>query len=128
MSSNETQCEPLGTELARLTLSNDNKAEILYRGLEDLTESAQLTSKGMENMQKWDPDFSSLFMQRSQSIILDTPFALTFKKRDLSSFDKTGLYVHQYLAYRTAGDRKTFFPLDMSDIETSQSANLSWTR
>ncbi|KAF1928509.1 uncharacterized protein M421DRAFT_62740 [Didymella exigua CBS 183.55] len=102
--------EPLGDALFRLTLSEENKAEIFEYGLSRLSQSQQEASKIFQNLARWDPTTRLMFASRSSSTVLNTPFRLVFPNADLSSFDETGLYVRQYMVVSYCWHSKDFFP------------------
>ena len=102
--------EQLGGDLFKLTLTEKNKADIFEYGLTKLNRSQQEASSILQNISKWDPYTRSLFAPRSSSTILNAPFRLVFRSSDLSSFDKTGLYVRQYMAISYCWRSKDFLP------------------
>ena len=102
--------EPLGRDLFKLTLSEENKAELFEYGTTKLTQSQHETSSVLQNLARWDPATRSLFDLRSASTILDTPFRLIFPNSDISSFDETGFYVRQYMAVSYCWRSDDFLP------------------
>jgi hypothetical protein len=102
--------EPLNSDLFKLTLSKENKAEIFEHGLSKLNQSQNEASSVLQNLANWDPSTRSLFVPRSASTILDTPFRLIFPNADISSFTETGFYVRQYIAVSYCWRSKDFLP------------------
>jgi hypothetical protein len=102
--------EPLGNELFLLTLTKENKAEILEHGLTKLNDSQQEALEILNVLGVWDPHTRSLFALRSSPTILDTPFRLVFPMTDKSSFDENGFYVRQYMAVSYCWRSENFLP------------------
>ncbi|KAF2622248.1 hypothetical protein BU25DRAFT_213533 [Macroventuria anomochaeta] len=100
--------ELLDDEIFKLTLTEENKAEVFEYGLSKLNKSQHEASSILQNLSKWDPHIRSLFALRSSSTILNTPFRLVFPNADLSSFEETGLYVRQYMAVSYCWRSKDF--------------------
>lgn len=105
-----TLYEPVGADLFRLTLSKDNKAQILEYGLSKLKQSEQETISILEKLATWDPDTGLLFETRSESSILDTPFRLIYPNSALASCRETELYVRQYMAISYCWRSEDFLP------------------
>jgi len=102
--------EQVGEELFKLTLTEQNKAEIFAYGLSKLNESQQEADSVLENLAKWDPNIRSQFALRSYSTVLDTPFRLIYMNADLSSCEETNLYVRQYMAISYCWRSEDFLP------------------
>lgn len=103
--------EPLGDKLFKLTLTEENKAEVFEYGLSKLNQSQQEASSILQNLAKWDPDIRSLFVQRSSSTILNTPFRLIYPNADLPSCQETNLYIRQYMAVSYCWRSEDFLPM-----------------
>lgn len=102
--------EPLGEDLFKLTLSKENIADIFEYGLIKLNRSQDEAATLLDNLTRWDLHVRSLFVARSASTILDTPFRLIYPNSDLPSFEKTGLYVRQYMAVSYCWRSEDFLP------------------
>lgn len=102
--------EMLDKDLFKLTLTEENKAEIFEYGLSKLEKSQQEASKILGNLDRWYPATRANFSRRSTSTILDTPFRLVYPNADLAAFDETGLYVRQYMAVSYCWRSKDFLP------------------
>ncbi|KAJ8114973.1 hypothetical protein OPT61_g3261 [Boeremia exigua] len=102
--------ESLGDELFRLTLTEENKADIFEYGLAKLNRNQDEASAILQHLAQWDPSVRSLFSLRSAATVLDTPFRLIYPNSDLPSFDKTGLYVRQYMAVSYCWRSEEFLP------------------
>lgn len=98
ISSSASIYESLGNNLFRLTLTENNKAEVFQYALSKLDQSQGEASAILQTLIRWSKPTASLFAPRSSSTILDTPFRLIFPDSALPSFAETGLYVRQYTA------------------------------
>jgi hypothetical protein len=101
---------PLGDDLFRLTLTEANKAEIFAYGLAKLDQSQEEALSILQNLAQWDSDIRSLFVLRSYSTVLDTPFRLIYRNTDLPSCRETNLYVRQYMAVSYCWRSEDFLP------------------
>jgi hypothetical protein len=102
--------EPYGNALFKLTLTPENKAELFEYAISKLSQSQHEALSILQNLTKWDSYSASLFIQRSPSTILNTPFRLIFPNSALPSFDDTGLYVRQYIAVSYCWRSEEFLP------------------
>ncbi|KAJ4338676.1 hypothetical protein N0V87_003800 [Didymella glomerata] len=102
--------ERVGDELFKLTLTEQNKAEIFAYGLSKLDGSQQEAGSVLENLAKWDPNIRSQFVLRSYSTVLDTPFRLIYTNADLPFCEETNLYVRQYMAISYCWRSEDFLP------------------
>lgn len=102
--------ESIGSDLFQLTLTEENKADIFEYGLTKLNRSQDEASKILQILGRWDPYTRSLFAARSSSTILNTAFRLVYPNSGLSAFDKTGLYVRQYMAVSYCWRSEDFLP------------------
>jgi hypothetical protein len=102
--------KPLDDNLFELTLTHENKTELLKEAISKLSQSSHEACSILENLTKWNPSDASLFVPRSSSTILDTPLRLIFPKSALPSFKETGLYVRQYLAISYCWHSDEFLP------------------
>src|SRR5690242_10498885 len=102
--------QSVGSDLFQLTLTEENKADIFEYGLTKLKRSQSEAVTILRNLAKWDPQTRSLFAARSASTILNTPFRLVYPHSDLPAFEKTGLYVRQYMAVSYCWRSEFFLP------------------
>jgi hypothetical protein len=93
----DADIEFIDDNLFQLTLTRENKAEIFEYAISKLDEGQDETDLILRNLTTWCPDVAALFLKRSSSTVLDTPFRLIYPKDALTAFDN-GLYVRQYMA------------------------------
>lgn len=102
--------QSVGSDLFQLTLTEENKADIFEYGLTKLRRSQSEAVTILRNLANWDPHTRSLFAARSASTILNTPFRLVYPNAGLPAFEKTGLYVRQYMAVSYCWRSEFFLP------------------
>ncbi|KAH6639867.1 hypothetical protein C7974DRAFT_305305 [Boeremia exigua] len=102
--------EELGNDLFKLTLTEENKAEVFEYGLVKLNGNQEEAATILHHLKRWSPSVGSLFMPRSASTILSSPFRLVYPNADLPSFNETGLYVRQYMAVSYCWRSEQFLP------------------
>ncbi|KAJ4986241.1 O-methyltransferase family 2 [Stagonosporopsis vannaccii] len=102
--------ELIGNDLFQLTLTEENKADIFEYGLTKLNRSQDEATTILHYLAQWDSNTRSLFAARSASTILNTPFRLVYPNSDLPAFEKTGLYVRQYMAVSYCWRSEDFLP------------------